>query len=255
MSMLLLGVYLGTFLDARPPQTKADGRTCRGPLVAPKEWTYIPLRTVDSWTGAYHDATSGAFVSFDVVWAGSEQALATFGTPASSVVKRGHIEGVAYEMYRTTDVPLDRLQVGCRGSSEGLNSRSADSATVLKVQFLTDDRLWTFAGSAVSGAQEKRISELLVERTLRLCRGRLESVESERDDVPVTATANEALHDGTSVEEVMAAFGRPVSAMFLPPRGFILWYMLETPNGTVGTVKFCFDGHSLRGREAVPSFN
>src|SRR5688572_11611485 len=39
---------------------------CHEPLQESPAWTYIPQRVVDSWTGAYHDAHSGAFLVFDV---------------------------------------------------------------------------------------------------------------------------------------------------------------------------------------------
>ena len=80
-------VAASRFLESAPA---VDG----GPLWGlPPGWVYLSHAHVDLWTGAYHDAASGAYVSF-----GGGERLDTdwLGPREGDTVTTGTLEGIPY---------------------------------------------------------------------------------------------------------------------------------------------------------------
>ena len=216
--------------------------TCKEPLSATPGWTYIPQRTVDSWTGAYHDANSGALLVFDVAPAGTLAADRLESSGERGDAMRAVLDGLNYEVRRIKNIGEHLRRKG--GAGNRASSQSGHypgvSATRLSVVFHGRDRTWMFTSDIYSAAQEARVRDLLIGDVLRLCEAPVKGFEPEYDSA-VSSSAYEALKAGATLMDILAALGRPLGVEALPPEGLALWYLVQSEGGAFRHAKLCFD--------------
>jgi hypothetical protein len=226
------------------PTAATSGTTaeCHEPLQASPGWTHIPQRPVDSWTGAYHDAHSGAFLEFDVVTAGTLSADRAEKPGIETDIIAGTVGDANYQVRR---VPI-REEVHPRLGAAGQSSQGDKAAlpggraTRLYIVLSWRDRVWTFASDTYSAEQEQRVRDFVIGEELRLCKG------DDIGDGPlyhsvVKASAYTALRKDATLREVLTAFGQPLGATPRPPDGVGLRYLVEEKAESHKQVELYFD--------------
>jgi hypothetical protein len=205
---------------------------CTQPLIDVAEgWILLPSAPVDSAPGAYHDAKSGAFVSFDgTSRSGTDHARGDF---------RGHagvLRGVPYRIEEIRDVRNYLIEQRRRrfGSDYPERIPGAEDflplpdATRLVVTFSAPSVEWRFSSDVYSGDQEDRVRQLLLADSA-VC---VELPAFERK-ASIDRAAYLQLSSGDSVQQVLKRLGLPYLSRPSGRAGFALRYDLQDPDRNV----------------------
>lgn len=227
-SILLAGLCFAGSID----HTDAPRQSCDHPLSElPSGWIHIPQRTVDTWTGAFHDSVSGAFVSFDVTTTSN-----TVGHPRAnrrgSETTQGIVDGIPYDLTRTNDPTAEGAQ-STRPDGQGapeLKGNTDFGRARIVVSFRGAERVWVFRVTAYSQLQEERVRALLVGSDAHFCHG--QPIEDPGHDTVVAANTYRSLRSGSTASAVLALLGRPQGSQPKGPDGLALWYLVsDGPSG------------------------
>ena len=171
--IIIGGALLAGFLSASSTDFADAPRqsSCEHPLSAlPSGWIHVPQRTVDTWTGAFHDSLSGAFASFDVTTT-ANTASESRANGNGAETTQGIADGIPYEVTRT----VDPATTGAQNAAPDVRGAPALKGTVapdrarISVSFRSAARVWVFRATAYSRLQEERVRALLLGSDARLC--------------------------------------------------------------------------------------
>jgi hypothetical protein len=203
-----------------------------GPL--PDGWCALPKWGRDTWIGAYHDARSGAFVTFDCGKQYSADAWLKRGGQLTAHRKLGPATYrlVAAAEPRQRLVEYYRREVGPEfprlGSWEEWMLPPAEAREHLAVPFFTGRRRWTFESAVCDDAQERRVRDLLLGAP-RLLVGAIG--EPMPDGGRIVAEQLRDLQPGADLQTVFGRLGLPGSSYRWACDGLRLMYRVEKPSG------------------------
>lgn len=182
----------------------------------PSGWAYIPLPSVDSWRGIYHDQNSGALVEFDI---GSQVKRSAWharlvAAPMGDVTSAS-VGGVEYDVLEVNDLNsgLSRHPTLAEYIPFVAGSRSPRPASRLLIATFYPPAtapppiIWSFGAVLGDEPQGARVKDLLIGR-MRL---RLGAPEEGWADLPSRANraALASLVPGLSLREILARLGGP----------------------------------------------
>ena len=232
--IIIGGALLAGFLSASSTDFADAPRqsSCEHPLSAlPSGWIHVPQRTVDTWTGAFHDSLSGAFASFDVTTT-ANTASESRANGNGAETTQGIADGIPYEVTRT----VDPATTGAQNAAPDVRGAPALKGTVapdrarISVSFRSAARVWVFRATAYSRLQEERVRALLLGSDARLCH--MQPTEDPGHETVVAAHTYRLLRHGSPASAVLALLGRPQGSQPRGPDGLALWYLVsDGPSG------------------------
>jgi hypothetical protein len=186
----LLTVAIALAIGVAPPAASGDDPAydeMSGPLDRlPPGWVWIPRYSPDSWRGAYHDAVSGAFVSFDV--GAGPSPVAFWRDPkrrrSEDRYEAGRVGALRFEWLdlpdfrarviasHRRDLGLDPSVVYPEPGSFEERLYPPEGVRHLKATLADGKRWWPFEAELCDATQERRIRELLLGAD-RVARGRV----------------------------------------------------------------------------------
>jgi len=222
---------------AGDPST-TDRPETSGPLKdLPAGWVYLPRSYVDVWTGAYHDAVSGAFVSFIVGERVDEIEFWTDMQPNEPDVATtsGDVEGIPYRTVRV-ESPRDKMvnhletEFGqpieeLSGFARTLPPASCPSLRVVSFRPTNGDVTWAFTAASCNASQEARVTELLFSQ-MRI-RLQTDRPDLEEQTKRLTRAQFQGLALGTKLSDLRQMLGPPADSYRVSTDGFAVIYFVS----------------------------
>jgi hypothetical protein len=235
----------GRPVSVTPTNSRPDCAPIQPLRDVPSQWLHLPIDWVDVWSGAYHDAQTGALVLYEIAGADNRGArLAREGDE----VETGTSEGIPYVIRRGEDARgryealysdvLNGPEAELAASMRRLLPPSGTSMLVATFMFGASEE-WVFESAMSDERQRQRVTELFL-------RSRLKSGPDPCDDAPrrkagISQSASDAVPVGAQASEVLAALGIPDFVRRASHSGFTMTYYLYSEERFVGYVELTFD--------------
>jgi hypothetical protein len=226
-----------------------DGGPCAPPQPLrdlPEGWMHLPTYWTDQWRGAYHDARSGAYVSY---YTGSRNDARTrLMSRRGDVTETGVLAGVRYRLQSGPDARSRIKSLYTRGPvlvelDPGEWARQLElllpspDARLLRVVFEVGKKdEWVFEAATYDAEQAERVRSLLLSSP-RLWTAADPCDMAWRNPINVTWKACQGVNVGDTVVQGFSALGPPDTVRQSSRDGFAIVYSIRPEGDTTGRVK------------------